>query len=173
MRKSRFLEIGARYHITVRVNNKEMLLEPERVKQLFESVLIRSKHRYSYSLEHFVLMGNHIHLIIFPHRDESLSRIMQWVLSVFACSYNKMTGRTGHFWGARFFSTVLHSLQQYLRAFDYISQNPVKAGLTSHCALWRYSGIFHLMKRWHFLVTDVSYLIGFSSFSWNVAGFLE
>ena len=107
MRRSRFLEDGARYHVTVRVNNKEMLLEPEEAKQLFETVLIRAKRRYSFSLGHFVLMGNHIHLIILPHSDESLSRIMQWILSVFALKYNKMTGRTGHFWGDRFFSSVL------------------------------------------------------------------
>ncbi|HHU36125.1 MAG TPA: transposase [Treponema sp.] len=156
MRRSRFLEDGARYHVTVRVNNKEMLLEPEEAKQLFETVLIRAKRRYSFSLGHFVLMGNHIHLIILPHSDESLSRIMQWILSVFALKYNKMTGRTGHFWGDRFFSSVLGSLQQYLRTFDYISQNPVKAGLTEHCSTWRYSGIYHLMRDWHFLVTDVS-----------------
>lgn len=154
MRKSRILLAGARYHVTSRVNNREMLLEPDRVKQLFENVLYRAKKEYSFSIEHFTIMNNHIHLILLPHEDESLSRIMQWILSVFALIYNKQTGRSGHFWGERFYSIILNSLQQYIRVYQYISNNPVKAGLSDSAAAWRYGGVYHRAKKWIFLLSS-------------------
>ena len=152
MRKPRILLPGARYHVTARVNNREMLLEPERVKHLFETVLHKAKKKYSFSIENFTIMNNHIHLIIRPQGEESLSRIMQWILSVFALVYNRKTGRSGHFWGERFFSAILNSLQQYLNAYEYISYNPVVAGLADDPASWRFGGIFHRKKRWTFLL---------------------
>lgn len=145
--------VGARYHVTSRVNNREMLLEPERVKELFENVLYRAKKRYSFSIEHFSIMNNHIHLILLPDINESLSRIMQWILGVFARIYNRNTGRSGHFWGDRFFSMILNSLQQYVRAYNYISDNPVKAGLSISAATWRYGGVYHRLKKWKFLLS--------------------
>lgn len=153
MRKSRILLVGARYHVTSRVNNREMLLEPEQAKQLFENVLYRAKKKYSFSIEHFTIMNNHIHLIVLPHENESLSRIMQWVLSVFALNYNRKTGRSGHFWGERFFSVILNSLQQYIHAYQYISDNPVKAGLSNSAVAWRYGGVYHRARNWKFLLS--------------------
>lgn len=137
-----------------------MLLEPEHAKLLFEKVLYRAKRKYSFSIEHFTIMNNHIHLIILPHENESLSRIMQWVLSVFALNYNRITGRSGHFWGERFFSLILNSLQQYLHAYQYISDNPVKAGLSNSSTTWRYGGLYHRTKNWKFLLSpDLPFLL--------------
>ncbi len=153
MRRSRILLSGARYHVTSRVNNREMLLEPDRAKKLFEKVLYRAKKKYSFSIEHFTIMNNHIHLILQPQDNESLSRIMQWILSVYALVYNRNTGRSGHFWGERFFSVVLNSLQQYMHAYEYISNNPVVAGLTDNPEKWRYGGVFHRKRRWTFLIS--------------------
>lgn len=152
MRRSRCLLIGARYHVTSRVNNREMLLESDRSKHLLEKVLCRAKKKYSFSIEHFTIMNNHIHLIVYPHGDESLSRIMQWILSVFAIAINKRTGRCGHFWGERFFSSILNSLQQYMCVYQYISENPVKAGLAQSVFQWRFSGMYHRSKKWKFLL---------------------
>lgn len=145
--------VGARYHVSSRVNNREMLLDNEFAKRLFETVLYRAKKRYSFSIENFVVMENHVHMIIYPQENESLSKIMQWVLSVYAIIYNRKMGRTGHFWGERFFSRVINSLQQYLAVFEYINANPVKAGLVALPEQWRYSGAFHRAKAWHFLIT--------------------
>ena len=153
MRHSRILLTGARYHVTARVNNREHFLESEKSKLLFERVLFRAKKRYSFSIEHFTIMNNHIHLILTPHGDESLSRIMQWVLSVYAIMHNKTTGRTGHFWGERFFSVILNSLQHYMHVYEYISNNPIVAGLADTAASWRFGGDFHRKKKWTHLVS--------------------
>jgi len=152
MRKNRQLQKGAVYHVSARINNKEMLLDSEQIKELFQQTLMRAKKKFDFIIENFVIMGNHYHLIIRPLKNESLSRIMQWIMSVSAMAVNKKLGRSGHLWGERFFSRILHTLRQYLYVFYYINENPRVAGLISTNATWKYSGMYHYKKRKNVIV---------------------
>ena len=107
----------------------------------------RAKKRYRFSVANFCVMGNHIHLQIQLGRGESLSAIMRWLLGYFARAYNKKWGLTGHFWGERFHSRVLEGIRQFAIAFDYIDENPVKAGLASLSCDWRHGGAWHSRMR--------------------------
>jgi putative transposase len=110
MRKPRELRAGARYHVTARANRKEMILDRGAMKELFLSVVRRAKLKYDFRIENFCIMGDHFHLIIQPGRGESLAAIMRWILSVFAMTYDRVQGLTGHIWGCRFFSRIIESL---------------------------------------------------------------
>ena len=118
-------------------------MESSHAKVLFEEVLVRAKVKFSFTIENFVIMGNHYHLIIKPGPGENLSKLMQWIMSVYAMAYNRETGRTGHFWGGRFFSRILDSLQQFLKVFEYIDFNPQKAQLVGNIRDWTFSGLAH------------------------------
>lgn len=152
MRKRRILKENAMYHVGARINNKEMLLKSNELKALFLAVVKRAKKKYIFQLTNFVVMENHIHMIIKPGKNQNLSRIMQWVLSVFAVICNKKLGRSGHLWGERFFSKIISSLQEYIKISDYIDNNPVKAGLASGEKVWKFSGKYHrLVKKYSIL----------------------
>ena len=94
MRKPRILQEDATYHITAKINRGEHLFESDETKSLFIDVVKRAKMKYKFSIKNFVIMDNHIHFLIEP--KDNLSRIMQWILSVFAVYYNKMYKLTGH-----------------------------------------------------------------------------
>jgi putative transposase len=143
MRRPRELQEGARYHVTARANRKEMILDTRAMKELFLSVVKRAKMKYDFRLENFCIMGNHFHFVIQPGWDESLSVIMQWILSVFAMAYNKIRGFTGHVWGCRFFSRIIASLRELLQVFEYIDDNPVKSGQVEDRREWRWGGLWH------------------------------
>jgi len=143
MRKPRQLKEGARYHVSARANRRELILDTAVMKELFLSVMKRAKAKYSFRIDNFCIMGNHFHLVIQPSRDESLSAIMQWILSVFAMAYNRILGITGHVWGCRFFSRILACLRDFIQAFDYIDNNPVKARQISHLREWPWGGLWH------------------------------
>jgi putative transposase len=83
------LRIGATYHVIAHMNRRELILNSQETKSMFLEVVRREKSRHSFSLKNFCIMGNHIHFMIEPAHDESLSRIMQWILSVFAAQYNR------------------------------------------------------------------------------------
>lgn len=142
MRKPRELKSGALYHVTARANRKEMILDSRGMKELFLNTLSRAKKRYKFRVENFCIMGNHIHLMIRPEAGESLSRILQWILSVFAMAYNRIHELTGHVWGCRFFSRILSGLREFLAAFDYIDRNPLNAHQVRNPRDWRYSGLW-------------------------------
>ena len=155
MRHCRIQKDGARYHISARINNKEMVLESEQVKHLFEDVLVRAKAKFSFQLENFVIMGNHYHLILKPGKNENLSRIMQWIMSVFAMTYNRLFNHSGHVWERRFFSRILDSLQEYVKVCEYIDCNPVKAGLVGSPQEWNFGGLYHHRMGLKYLVSEI------------------
>lgn len=155
MRKPRKLREGARYHVTARANRQEMILDSSASKELFLSVLKRAQARYSFRIENFCIMGNHFHLVIVPGRGASLSAIMQWIMSVFAMSYNRIHGFTGHVWGGRFFSKILEGLRELLAVFGYIDENPVRANQAGDRRSWRYGGLWHNRSGCHDIVGEV------------------
>ncbi|HTX72818.1 MAG TPA: transposase [Rectinemataceae bacterium] len=143
MRKPRQLQKGARYHVSARINRKEMILEAGATKQLFLTVVKRAKAKYDFRIDNFCIMGNHFHLVIKPGTHESLSAIMQWILSVFAMAYNKIRNITGHVWGSRFFSRIMSGLRELMQVFEYIDENPVRSNQVTNRRDWRYGGLWH------------------------------
>lgn len=113
------------------------------MKRLFLTTLERAKKKYDVQIQNFCIMGNHFHLIIKPGPNESLSRIMQWILSVFAAAYNRETKQTGHVWGERFFSHIITGMQEFIKIFMYIDQNPVRANLVGRAEDWEFGGLWH------------------------------
>jgi putative transposase len=120
-----------------------MLLDRAEVRMLFLQLLLRCKKKYAFEVMNFCIMGNHIHLMVRPAPGVSLSEIMQWQLGNFAKAYNKKRGWTGHFWGDRFHSWIIQGIGGLIRTFQYIDENPVKAGLVSNAWEWEHSGLWH------------------------------
>jgi putative transposase len=143
MRKERRILDGAVYHVTARTNRKEMLLGTPFSRELFLQVLVDAKERHDFEIDNFVIMGNHIHLLIRPLNGSALSEIMKWILCVYTMSYNRIHGTWGHFWGGRYFSRPVTSFGEYIKIFTYIDQNPVKAQLAENSLCWEWSGIRH------------------------------
>ncbi|MCX7774684.1 MAG: transposase [Rectinemataceae bacterium] len=141
MRKPRQLLPGARYHVIARINRGEFLFRNEKFKELFLAILRRAKRKYRFAIETFCVMDSHVHLIIRPATGESLSRIMQWILSVFAQHYNRIHNLFGHVWCGRFKSYILHTDQQRLKAHAYIARNPVAAKMVPSICSYQYSAV--------------------------------
>jgi len=141
MRKPRIKREGAIYHIAARVNRQEEIFINEHFKELILDVLKEAKKKYSFLFRNFCLMDNHVHLDIEPKENVDISRIMQWILSVFARRYNKIFGYKGHVWYDRFKSKIINSIQQYINTFFYIANNPIRARIVKHPLEYAYSGL--------------------------------
>ena len=138
MRKTRRLVDGARYHVVARANRREFILESDRIKDMFLAVISRARRRFRFSVDTLCIMDNHIHLLLRPGDGESLSRIMQWILSVFAVRFNRLFELQGHVWYDRFKSVVIGGLRQFAHAYSYITENPVTAGMVSRARDYAY-----------------------------------
>jgi putative transposase len=140
------LRNGAEYHVSARFNRNEFILSPRADKLLFLYVLKRARKKYRFRLENFCLMSSHFHFLIRPDEGESLSRIMQWILSVFARQWNRRHGMRGHVWGERFFSRIVEGVVDRVRVYMYIDRNPVEGGLAGEKEEWEYGGLWHHRK---------------------------
>jgi len=92
-----------------------------------------------YCLHAWVLMPNHVHVLITPRLGNDLSEILQSWKSFTAKKANELLGRTGAFWQQEYFDRFVRHEQHFEDALKYIEFNPVKAGLCNHPESWRFS----------------------------------
>jgi len=143
MRRKRILLDGVPYQVTVRVNRKEALIETDLAKNLFIQTLAKAKGKCDFRLDNFVVMNNHVHLLLWPSNGAALPAVMRRMLGSYSLSYNHIFNISGHFWGTRYFSRPLVSFEDYLVVSDYIDANPVKAELVPDSRDWQWGGLYH------------------------------
>jgi REP element-mobilizing transposase RayT len=146
MRKRRQLKQNAAYHVTARINRGEMVFNEIAMRILFLAYIKRVKKKHSFAIYNFCIMGNHVHFVIRPDKDSSLSKIMQWLLGNYAKAWNKAHGVKGHLWGDRFHSVIISDRRGFLKVFTYVSNNPVEAGLVVNARDWEAGGVCHFER---------------------------
>lgn len=145
-RKPRIIIKYASYHVYAQINRQNFFLKESHVKELLMFVFKEAGMKYDFSIRNFCIMDNHFHLDITPASNASLSRIMQWIMSMFARYYNKLMGQVGRVWRGRFKSRVISTLKYFYRLFEYISNNPVRAGIVKRAEDYPYSGLFYILE---------------------------
>lgn len=116
------------YHLILKgVNSQEIFFEDsDRLKLL--DLLKQTKEMYPYDIYAYVLMDNHIHLIVFDEQD-NLSQIMHKICTIYAIYFNKKYERTGHLFQDRFKSKCVNTEIYLLNLQRYIHKNPQKDGI--------------------------------------------
>ncbi len=82
-----------------------------------------------YRLSAWVVMLNHVHLLLTPCPSWSLSRIVKDMKSFTSREANKLLQRRGQFWMEDYFDRYVRNYQHFQNAIRYIENNPVKAKL--------------------------------------------
>lgn len=152
-RRRELVEYGS-YHVGGKICRGNDFLSDVEIKNLYLSVLEEcKKKKHKFDIFNLCVMDNHIHFIIRPAKGENLSKIMQWINSVFAMRYNKITGGFGPVWNGRFWSRVIRNIIEFLIVYEYISVNPVKAGLCESPDEYRFGGMYFLKHNIRDIVT--------------------
>jgi REP element-mobilizing transposase RayT len=93
-----------------------------------------------YALDEWVVMPNHVHLVIWPMPNQILSAILQSRKRQSAREANKLLGRTGQvFWQPESYDHWIRDPEEKARICKYIRNNPVKAGLCARPENWPWS----------------------------------
>ncbi|MDR1866757.1 MAG: transposase [Treponema sp.] len=147
------------YHVTSEINRRLMELQSPDIKTLFIQTIAETHQKYAFKLWNFCIMDNRIHFLITPEKDLSLSLIMKWIKMVFAIRWNQLHGVKGHLWEDRFHVRVIERREDFLRVFQYINQNPVKAGLVTHAKEWIFGSLYHYLHNVVDILTTFSDLL--------------
>lgn len=130
MRKRIYYE-NATYHVISRGNNRQFILKEEGDKRSLLLSIAKYKERFDFLLYAFVLMDNHIHLIIEVNENHNISRVMLAILLSYSRKYRVKHGYTGHLWQGRFGSIPILKEHCIGELIEYIHQNPVRAKMVN------------------------------------------
>ncbi len=96
-----------------------------------------------YRLHAWVIMPNHVHVLVTPIGSETLSLIVHSWKSFTAKKANALLNQKGTFWATEYFDRVIRDDGHFSNAVEYFTMNPVKAGLCGRPDAWRFSSAWH------------------------------
>jgi putative transposase len=103
---------------------------------------------FRYRLISWVVMPNHVHVLIRLDHNYGLSKIVYSWKSFTAHKANQILKRSGRFWQREYWDRLIRDEEHFNRVVNYIHMNPVKAGLVEKVEEWRFSsvGLFEYEK---------------------------
>lgn len=112
--------------------------------QLYRELLTEHAGRAGVEVWSWVLMPNHVHLILVPPEPDALRRCLSSVHRRYAGVIHAREKRTGHFWQGRF-GCVAMDEEHLGAALRYVALNPVRARLIDRATDWRWSSLHALL----------------------------
>ena len=91
----------------------------------------------------YVLMTNHVHLLVTSARADGIAKLMQSIGRRYVQYINRSYRRTGSLWEGRFKSSLIQAEEYLLTCMRYIELNPVRANMVSDPAQYRWSSYRH------------------------------
>jgi len=127
-RKPRIQFEGAFYHVITRGNQRQKIFKDEEDNRQYLETLAKYKDLYKYHLYAYVLMHNHVHLLI-ETGETPLSRILQGINQSYTAWFNKRYKTVGHLFQGRYKAILCDRDSYLLSLVKYIHLNPVRARL--------------------------------------------
>jgi putative transposase len=117
------------FFITTRTDAGRQLLQSERNAGLLIDVLRSLVSEKAFELHDFVIMPDHVHLLITVGTGMTVEKAMQLVKGRFSYRLKKEFGDLGEVWQRGFSELHVLNSQSFTQHRTYIAMNPVKAGL--------------------------------------------
>lgn len=128
----------ALYHVIVRGNQQQALFSGDADRMAYLELLNRYKKKCGFILYAYVLMNNHVHLLV-ETPEEPISKIMQMLNFTYAQYFNRKYGKVGHLFQGRYKSFLCDRDQYLLSLVRYIHLNPVRAKIAKEPHVYRWS----------------------------------
>lgn len=130
-RRRRLLVAGVTHHVIQRGNDRKAIFFSDDDRLLYLNWLGAAMARHGARLHAYVLMTNHVHLLLTTERELTLPRIMQSLGRRYVAHVNATYRRTGTLWEGRYRSTVLDSEAYVIACYCYIEANPLRARMVA------------------------------------------
>lgn len=130
---------GQPQHVIQRGNNRTPIFICDEDYYCFRDILKEACAKHDCHIHAWVFMTNHIHLLLTPHRKDSISKMMQSVGRRYVQYFNVTYKRTGTLWEGRYKATLVDTNDYLFTCYRYIELNPVRAKMVSHPDEYRWS----------------------------------
>jgi putative transposase len=129
---------GWTYFVTTNSFQGTFLFQVEQTAEIIIAKIMEYRDRQNYLLHDFVLMPNHLHLIVTPAPGVSLEKAMQLIKGGSSHEIHRVRGNKMEIWQAGFHESSVTSWSEYQKKRDYVQYNPVAAKLVDKAESWAY-----------------------------------
>ena len=139
----RYQQSGDLHFVTFTCYRREALLTSAEAKRLVERALEQARRQYVFWVSGYVIMPEHVHLLISEPERAALSTALQALKQSVA---RRLIGNREHFWQARYYDFNVYSKKKRLEKLSYMHWNPVKRGLVKEPQDWAWSSFRHYLR---------------------------
>lgn len=126
-------------HVVQRGINREPCFFAEEDYHCYLHWLHKSTGDWHCAIHAYVLMTNHVHLLVTAEKPDGIAKLMQAIGRRYVQYINRSYQRTGSLWEGRFKSSVVQAENYLLTCMRYIELNPVRANMVNDPAQYRWS----------------------------------
>jgi putative transposase len=130
---------GVPVHLIQRGNNRSACFYTDGDYRFYLDHLAELAVKHGCAVHAFCLMTNHVHLLLTPQHEGSLGGLIKALGQRYVQYVNRTYRRSGTLWEGRFRSCLLQEEAYVLACYRYIELNPVRAGMVTHPAEYRWS----------------------------------
>jgi len=129
---------GFTYFVTTKTRENRATFQVSRNAEILVECLLKYRDQGAYLLHEFVVMPNHLHLLLTPANDTTLEKTMQLIKGGSSHAIHQRGGHKMHIWQAGFHEESICDIDDYLVKVSYIHSNPVNAHLVEKSSDWIY-----------------------------------
>jgi putative transposase len=138
-RRARLSIPGIPWHIIQRGNNRAVCFYAEQDYLFYLEHLDALARRFGCAIHAYVLMTNHVHLLLTPEQADSAALLMKHLGQRYVQYVNRSYRRSGTLWEGRFRSCLTQSEDYVLACHRYIELNPERAGMVKRPEDYRWT----------------------------------
>ena len=142
MKPTRAISPPGTYFVTFSTFQRARLFAVENYARLFLKTLYEYKRQGKFRLHAFVVMPEHLHLLLTPAYDLTLERVMQLIKGGFSHEFGSQFGRKKEVWQRGFTDHRIRDAADFELHRGYIHRNPVKRGLVENATGYRYCSAY-------------------------------
>ena len=145
-RLPRFSLPGVPQHVIQRGNNRQACFAAEEDRRFYLGCMCDASKRYGCAVHAYVLMTNHVHVLVTPGEAGAVSGFMQHIGRRYVQYFNFQYRRSGTLWEGRYKASLVDAERYLLTCYRYIELNPVRAAMANDPAAYRWSS--HCRNAW-------------------------
>lgn len=130
---------GYPQHVVQRGNNRQPCFFVKEDYEFYLECLEKACRRHACAVHAYVLMTNHVHLLVTPHEEFAVSWVMQNVGRRYVYHINRRHHRSGTLWEGRYKACLVDTEHYLLSCYRYLELNPVRAKMVEDPGRYRWS----------------------------------
>jgi len=135
----RFHSHGLPSLVTTNLQHRRPFLSDRQPVEMLLAVIAEVRRETGFRLLAYVVMPDHMHMVVTLSKEIRLGRVMQLIKGRFSNRYNESVGSRGRVWQERYHERALRTERDLFAAIEYVHMNPVEAGLADDAASYVWS----------------------------------